>query len=104
MNFNNTEGRFQSIAICSKNNMDITSFTKFCGASCITFVKFTFDSKIMKLLVLCRKNSSPLTNFCNWLQEFTFYNPVDIIILGNFNIYALLEVAYILRLQAHFSL
>ena len=66
--------------------MDITSLTKFCDASYIAFAKFTFDSKIIKLLVLCRKNSSSLTKFCNSLQEFTFHNPEDII-LGNFNIH-----------------
>ena len=44
----------------------------------------------MKLLVLYKKNSLLLTNFCNWLLKFIFYNPVDII-LGDFNMNALHE-------------
>ena len=44
----------------------------------------------MKLLVLYKKNSLLLTNFCNWLLEFIFYNSVDII-LGDFNMNALHE-------------
>ena len=60
-NFNNREDNFQSIAICSKNDIDIRSRSKFCGASYITFVKSTFDSNIIKLLVLCKNNSLPLT-------------------------------------------
>ena len=35
MNFNNREDKFQSIAMCSKNDTDIRSHTKFCGASYI---------------------------------------------------------------------
>ena len=62
----------------------------FCGVSYLNFVKSTFDSNIIKLLVLYKKDSLPLTSFCNWLQEFIFYNPVDII-LGDFNIDAFHE-------------
>ena len=54
MNFNNREDRFQSVAICSKNDIDIRSHSKFCGLSYLTFVKPTFDSNI-KLLVLYKK-------------------------------------------------
>ena len=73
-----------------KNDIDIRSHSKFCGVSYLTFVKSTFDSNIIKLLVLYKKNSLPLTNVCSWLQEFIFYNPVDII-LRDFNINALHE-------------
>ena len=54
MNFNNREDRFQSIAICSKNDIDIRSHSKFCDVSYLTFVKSTLDSNI-KLLVLYKK-------------------------------------------------
>ena len=90
MNFNNREDKFQSIALCSKNDIDIRSNTKFCGASYVTFVKSNFDSNIIKLLILYKKSSLPITNFCNWLKKFIFYNPVDII-LGDFNINVLHE-------------
>ena len=90
IDFNNREDKFQSIAICSKYDTDIRSHSKFCCVSYLTFVKSTFDSNIMKLLVLYKKNSLLLTNFCNWLLKFIFYNPVDII-LGDFNMNALHE-------------
>lgn len=47
MNFNNTEEKDQSISICSKNDTDITSHNKFCGAFYITSLKSTFESKII---------------------------------------------------------
>ena len=55
MGFNIREDKFQSFAVCSKNDIDFTSHTKFCNASYITFVKSTFDSKIKKQLVLYKK-------------------------------------------------
>lgn len=63
------------------------SLAKFCDASYINFKKFTFDSKIIKWLVQYKKYSLTLTDFFNWLQEFIFYNPGDII-LGDFSINA----------------
>ena len=55
MNFDNREDKFQSSEICSKNDIDIRSHSKFCGVSYLTFVKSTFDSNIIKLLVLYKK-------------------------------------------------
>ena len=83
--FNNREDKFQSIAVYSKCEIAIVSHTKLSRAFYITINKPTFDIRNIKLLVLYKKISLPVFDFCNWLQEFVLNNHIDII-LGDFNI------------------
>ena len=84
--YNNTEDTFQSLAICARSNINITSHIKMIGASIITFFKPTYnESQPIKLLLLYKKCAISITDFCNWLQEVVTYYKVDII-LGDFNI------------------
>ena len=82
---NNNQDRFQTIAVCTKVDTHILSHTKLTGASFITLLKSSFDSKSIKLLLLYKKHALPLNNFCDWLQGFVTNDSVDII-LGAFNI------------------
>ena len=76
--FNNREDKFQSIAVYSKCEIAIVSQNK-------PTSKPTFYIRNIKLLVLYKKISLPVFDFCNWLQEFVLNNHIDII-LGDFNI------------------
>ena len=67
--------------------MLISSHTDVNGAPLATSVKSSFITQTIKLLLLYKKHASPLTNFCNWLQEFISSNSVYII-LGNSNMNA----------------
>ena len=71
--------------MCTKVDTHIISHTKLTGASFITVLKSSFDSKGVKLLLLYKKHVLPLNTFCDWLQGFVTNNSVDII-LGDFNI------------------
>ena len=83
--FNNNEDWFQSLATCPRPETFISSHTEVNGASLVTFVKSSFTSQTIKLLLLYKKHTTPLTNFSNWLQGFIASNTVDII-SGDFNI------------------
>ena len=87
---NNSEDRFQSLAICSRQKVFVSSHTEVNGASLVTFVKSSFTSQTIKLLLLYKKCTLPLINFCNWLQGFIASNTVHII-LGDFNVNAFQE-------------
>ena len=88
--FVTTEERFQSLAICSRPEIFISSHTEVNGASLVTFVKSSFTSQTIKLILLYKKYTLPLINFCNCLQGFITSNTVHII-LGDFNINAFQE-------------
>ena len=53
-------------------------------------MKSSFTSQTIKSLILYKKHTLPLTNFCNWLQGFISSNTVGII-LEDFNINAFQE-------------
>ena len=86
----NSEDRFQSLAICSRPEMFITSHTEVNGASLVTFVKSSFTSQTIKLLLSYKKYTLRLINFCSCLQGCIASNTVHII-LGDFNINAFEE-------------
>ena len=88
--FNNSEDRFQSLAICSRAEIFVSLHTEVNGASLVTFVKSSFTSQTIKLLLLHKKYTLPLINLCSWLQRFIASNTVHII-LGDFNINVLQE-------------
>ena len=67
---NDNEDKFQSLAICSRPEMFISSHTEVNGASLVTFVRSSFTSQTIKLLLLYKKHTILLTHFCNWLQGF----------------------------------
>ena len=73
-----------------KTSNFISSYTEVNGASLVTFLKSSFTSQTIKLLLLYKKHAIPLTDFCNWLQGFIGSNTVDIT-LGDFNINAVQE-------------
>ena len=66
MTYNNSEDKFQSLAIAFRNDDSVVTDTKLNGASIIEFVKPGFDSSL-KLLLLYKKNAVTLTSFCKWL-------------------------------------
>ena len=86
----NSEDRFQSLAICSGPEIFITSHTEVNGASLVTFVKSSFTTQAIKLLLPYKKYTLQLINFCSCLQGFIASNTVHII-LGDFNINAFEE-------------
>ena len=89
-NISRLEDRFQSLTIRSRPDVFISSHTEVNGAALITFVKSGFTSQTIKLLLLYKQHTLPLTNFCNWLQGFIASNAMDIV-LGDFNINAFQE-------------
>ena len=88
--YNNNQDRFQSIAVCTKVDTHIISHSQLTGTSFITVLKFSFDNKCIKLLLLYKKHALSLNSFCDWLEGFVTNNSVDII-LGDFNINGLNE-------------
>ena len=67
---NKNEDRFQSLAICSRPEIVIFSHAEVNGASLVAFVKSSFTSQTINLLLLYKKHTIPLTNFCSWLGGF----------------------------------
>ena len=57
---------------------------KLTGESFIAVVKFSFENKCIKLLLLYKKLTLPITFHCDWLQGIGLNNLFDII-LGDFN-------------------
>ena len=88
--FVTTEDRFQSLAIFSRPEIFISSHTEVNVASLVIFVKSSFTSQTIKLILQYKKYTLPLINFCNCLQGFITSNTVHII-LGDFNINAFQE-------------
>ena len=76
---NNNGDRFLSIGIYSRPKICISSHTEVNGASLVTYVKLSFTRQAIKLLLLHKKYTLHLRNFCNWLQNFISSNSVDII-------------------------
>ena len=60
---NENADRSQSLAICSRTEIFISSHTEANGASLVTFVKSSFTSQTIKLLLLYKKHVIPLTDF-----------------------------------------
>lgn len=84
MVYNTNVDKFQSIKIFFRNTIDTISHTKMKDASYKTFKYLNCGDKSFKLLLLHKKNVTPVTIFCNWLEELVNSISFDII-FGDFN-------------------
>ena len=83
---NSRYDRFQSIATCLRqSSVHLSCHEAMTGASYVEYVRPSFSNRVIKMLVIYKRRTISLTQFCDWVGEFLRTRHVDII-LGDFNI------------------
>ena len=93
ISFNNDQHKYNSLALCHRDDINVVEYDHSSCFSIMKFEKSCFIEKQLCLLLLYRNSRTPLNVFSCQLSNFIRSFKIDII-LGDFNINAFEEEAY----------